>query len=92
MLSTCVDGDAPDIDQPLDLLVTRVGLTGGLNDRQVADAARVSRTDLKGLFITGYAENANCIRRAGTPQSSPRHGVRIVAPKGGFDLGWRDDG
>ena len=42
----------------IDLLVTDVGLPGGLNGRQVADAARVSRADLKVLFITGYAENA----------------------------------
>ena len=42
----------------IDMLVTDVGLPGGLNGRQVADAARVFRTDLKVLFITGYAENA----------------------------------
>jgi PAS domain S-box-containing protein len=42
----------------IDLLVTDVGLPGGMNGRQVADAARVSRPDLKVLFITGYAENA----------------------------------
>ena len=29
-----------------------------MNGRQVADAARVTRPDLKVLFITGYAENA----------------------------------
>jgi signal transduction histidine kinase/CheY-like chemotaxis protein len=45
-------------DVRIDLLVTDVGLPGGLNGRQVADAARVSRPDLKVLFITGYAENA----------------------------------
>jgi signal transduction histidine kinase/CheY-like chemotaxis protein len=42
----------------IDLLITDVGLPGGLNGRQVADAARALRTDLKVLFITGYAENA----------------------------------
>lgn len=42
----------------IDLLITDVGLPGGLNGRQVADAARVNRPDLKVLFITGYAENA----------------------------------
>ncbi len=42
----------------LDLLITDVGLPGGLNGRQVADRARELRPDLKVLFITGYAENA----------------------------------
>jgi CheY-like chemotaxis protein len=42
----------------IDLLVTDVGLPGGMNGRQVADAARVLRPNLKILFITGYAENA----------------------------------
>jgi PAS domain S-box-containing protein len=42
----------------IDLLITDVGLPGGMNGRQVADAARVSRPTLKVLFITGYAENA----------------------------------
>ncbi|MCJ2033383.1 PAS domain-containing sensor histidine kinase [Methylobacterium sp. J-068] len=45
-------------DARIDLLVTDVGLPGGMNGRQMADAARVSRPDLKVLFITGYAENA----------------------------------
>lgn len=36
----------------IDLLIT------GLSGRQVADAARSSRPELKILFITGYAENA----------------------------------
>jgi len=44
-------------DVRIDLLVTDVGLPG-MNGRQVADAARVSRPDLRVLFITGYAENA----------------------------------
>ncbi|APW38384.1 hypothetical protein RD110_15265 [Rhodoferax koreense] len=42
----------------IDMLITDVGLPGGLNGRQVADAARVTRAGLKVLFITGYAENA----------------------------------
>jgi signal transduction histidine kinase/CheY-like chemotaxis protein len=41
----------------IDLLVTDIGLPG-LNGRQVADAARLIRPDLKILFMTGYAENA----------------------------------
>jgi len=47
-----------DSNARIDLLITDVGLPGGLNGRQVADAARASRPDLKVLFITGYAENA----------------------------------
>ena len=42
----------------IDLLITDVGLPGGMNGRQVADAARALRPGLKVLFITGYAENA----------------------------------
>jgi PAS domain S-box-containing protein len=42
----------------IDLLVTDVGLPGGMNGRQMADAGRGTRPDLKVLFITGYAENA----------------------------------
>jgi PAS domain S-box-containing protein len=42
----------------IDLLVTDVGLPGGMNGRQVADAGRALRPNLKVLFITGYAENA----------------------------------
>jgi CheY-like chemotaxis protein len=45
-------------DARIDLLVTDVGLPGGMNGRQMADAARVVRPDLKVLFITGYAENS----------------------------------
>jgi signal transduction histidine kinase len=45
-------------DCRIDLLVTDVGLPGGVNGRQMADAARTRRPDLKVLFITGYAENA----------------------------------
>ena len=41
-----------------DLLVTDVGLPGGLNGRQVADAAREHRPGLPVLFITGYADGA----------------------------------
>ncbi|WP_200956581.1 MULTISPECIES: PAS domain-containing protein [unclassified Sphingomonas] len=45
-------------DSGIDLLITDVGLPGGLNGRQVAEAARKMQPDLKILFITGYAENA----------------------------------
>ena len=42
----------------VDLLVTDVGLPGGMNGRQLADAARTRRPGLKVLFVTGFAENA----------------------------------
>ena len=42
-------------DARIDLLITDVGLPGGMNGRQVADAARTSRPDLKVLFVTGRA-------------------------------------
>jgi CheY-like chemotaxis protein len=42
----------------VDLLVTDVGLPGGLNGRQLADAGREIRANLKVLFITGYAATA----------------------------------
>ena len=45
-------------DVRIDLLITDVGLPGGLNGRQVADAARAGRPDLKVLFVTGYSEGA----------------------------------
>ncbi|WP_347558741.1 ATP-binding protein [Robbsia sp. KACC 23696] len=43
-------------DIKIDMLVTDVGLPGGMNGRQLADAARSLRADLQVLFITGYAE------------------------------------
>ena len=43
--------------QRVDLLVSDIGLPG-LNGRQLADAARVTRPGLKVLFVTGYAEDA----------------------------------
>jgi PAS domain S-box-containing protein len=42
----------------VDLLVTDVGLPGGISGRQLADTARTTRPGLRVLFITGYAENA----------------------------------
>ena len=42
----------------IELLFTDVGLPGGMNGRQLADAARKLRPDLKVLFTTGYARNA----------------------------------
>lgn len=42
----------------VDLLITDVGLPGGMNGRQLADTALMVRPDLKILFITGYSENS----------------------------------
>lgn len=47
-----------DTAKRIDLLITDVGLPGGMNGRQLADAARQRRPDLKVLFVTGYAESA----------------------------------
>jgi len=58
----CSDGTAGlkvlESGRRIDLLITDVGLPGGMNGRQLADAARRTRADLKVLFITGYAERA----------------------------------
>lgn len=43
--------------QRIDLVITDIGLPV-LNGRQVIEAARQLRPDLKVLFMTGYAENA----------------------------------
>jgi signal transduction histidine kinase/CheY-like chemotaxis protein len=40
----------------IDLLISDVGLPGGINGRQLADAGLSLRPELKILFITGYAE------------------------------------
>jgi PAS domain S-box-containing protein len=45
-------------NERIDLLITDVGLPGGMNGRQLAEAARELRHELKVLFITGYAANA----------------------------------
>ncbi|WP_296232104.1 hybrid sensor histidine kinase/response regulator [Pseudomonas sp. UBA4617] len=46
------DGERPD------LLLSDIGLPGGLNGRQVAERCRERYPDLKVLFITGYDESA----------------------------------
>jgi CheY-like chemotaxis protein len=43
-------------DRRIDLLITDVGLPGGMNGRQLVDVARQERPELKVLFVTGYAE------------------------------------
>ena len=45
-------------DRPIDLLITDIGLPGGMNGMQMAEAARQRRPELKVLFITGYAQSS----------------------------------
>ncbi|MEJ0015809.1 MAG: PAS domain S-box protein [Acetobacteraceae bacterium] len=47
-----------DEGHPVALLFTDVGLPGGMNGRQLAEAARRRRPGLKVLFTSGYARNA----------------------------------
>lgn len=61
---TCIEaGDGAsalatlDRNPEIDLIVTDVGLPGGLNGRQVADEARRRLPDLAVLFVTGYADS-----------------------------------
>ncbi|MFT3801547.1 MAG: PAS domain-containing protein [Burkholderiaceae bacterium] len=58
--------------QRIDLLLSDIGLPG-LNGRQVADAARVQRPNLKVLFMTGYAEVA------ATANGFLRPGMALIA-------------
>ena len=44
----------------IDLLVTDIGLPGGLDGRQLAERARIARPGLKVLLLTGYADNTAC--------------------------------
>lgn len=45
-------------DGSIELLLTDVILPGGMNGRQLADAALQMRPDLQVLFMSGYTENA----------------------------------
>ena len=42
----------------IDLVVTDIGLPGGMNGRQMIEASRPLRPDLRVLYVTGYAESA----------------------------------
>ena len=45
-------------DVHVDLLISDVGLPGGMNGRQMAEAGRVNRPAMRVLFLTGYAQTA----------------------------------
>lgn len=45
-------------DRSIVLVVTDVGLPGGMNGRHVADVARTLHPELHILFVTGYAESS----------------------------------
>ncbi len=59
--------------QRIDLLVTDIGLPGGLDGRQLSEAARACRADMRVLYITGYANLAE--GRAGHVDA----GIQILA-------------
>lgn len=44
-------------DVRIDMLISDVGLPGGMNGRQMTDAGRRNRPELPVLFITGYAQS-----------------------------------
>jgi CheY-like chemotaxis protein len=58
----------------VDLLITDIGLPGGMNGRQLADAGLAKRPALKVLLITGYADKA-VICRVTLSLPSPRSDV-----------------
>jgi PAS domain S-box-containing protein len=47
-----------DAHREISLLLTDVGLPGGMNGRQLAEEARLRRRGLKVLYMSGYARNA----------------------------------
>jgi PAS domain S-box-containing protein len=78
--------DAPDGLRTLestahvDLLITDIGLPGGMNGRQLANAARRLRPNLKVLLITGYAEQSVIGKEALPP------GMRLLIKPFAMDI------
>jgi signal transduction histidine kinase/ActR/RegA family two-component response regulator len=68
-----------DSNPDVDLLVTDIGLPGGINGFQLAERARVLKAELKILFITGYAHTAASRAIALDP------GTEILAKPFGID-------
>jgi CheY-like chemotaxis protein len=55
---------------PVDLLVTDIGLPGGLDGRQMADAGRQRRPGLPVLFMTGYTQSPIMDKHALQPSTA----------------------
>ena len=64
----------------IDILISDVGLPGGMNGRQLGDAARQLRPAIKILFITGYAEQAVLNNRLMEP------GIQIMTKPFALDV------
>lgn len=82
-------------DAGIDLLITDVGLPGGLNGRQVADAARATRPGLRVLFITGCAENAvlgNCCLEPSMEVLTKPFAMETLVSRVGDLMAQRDEG
>jgi CheY-like chemotaxis protein len=62
----------PDGDASIDILFTDVMLPGGMNGREIADAALAQRPKLRVLFASGYPEEAL------SDQGRLRPGVTLV--------------
>jgi signal transduction histidine kinase/CheY-like chemotaxis protein len=68
----------------LDLLITDVGMPGGMNGCQLANEARTLRPGLKILFITGYIQNADLgsdVLEHGTEVLTKPFGLETFASK-----------
>jgi PAS domain S-box-containing protein len=68
-------------DTRIDLLVTDIGLPGGIDGKQMVDTGRSTRPDLPVLFMTGYAqphvlENAKLNRIPTIPPDQAKFGIR----------------
>ncbi len=79
----------------VDMLVSDVGLPGGLNGRQLADRARVLRPGLPVLLITGYAEAAvlgEGMLEAGMEVVTKPFSMAVLGRRVAAALGRRDGG
>lgn len=71
-------------DTHIDLLISDVGLPGGMNGREMADVARKHRPALPTLFITGYAETSaldGCHLQPKTQILTKPFGLEVLASR-----------